>query len=64
VAGKQIIPVEEAVGKYRAAADVRDDLDLILLSLRGPMPVVPSGELDEAIKEQMRTLRPEQMWRS
>jgi 2-methylisocitrate lyase-like PEP mutase family enzyme len=27
VAGKQIIPVEEAAGKYRAAAKVRDELD-------------------------------------
>lgn len=27
VAGKQIVPIEEAVGKYRAAAKVRDELD-------------------------------------
>ena len=27
VAGKQIIPIEEEVGKYRAAAKVRDELD-------------------------------------
>lgn len=27
VAGKQIIPLEEAVGKYRAAAKIRDELD-------------------------------------
>ena len=27
VAGKQVVPMEEAVGKYRAAADVRKELD-------------------------------------
>lgn len=51
VAGKELIPIEEAVGKYRAAAKTRDeyDKDFILIArtdARGAL----GGGLDEAIK--------------
>lgn len=51
VAGKQIISREEAVGKIRAASDVRDDLDedFVLMARCDAIGAV-SGSLDEAIE--------------
>ena len=50
VSGKQIIPVEEAVGKYRAASDVRDqfDPDFVIVA-RTDARGVAGGSLDDAI---------------
>jgi 2-methylisocitrate lyase-like PEP mutase family enzyme len=51
VAGRQVIPMEEAVGKYRAAADVRDreDPDFVLIA-RTDARGAHGGSLDEAIR--------------
>lgn len=51
VSGKELVPIEEAVGKYRAAAKVRDeyDKDFVIIArtdARGAL----GGSLDEAIK--------------
>lgn len=50
VEGKQVISKEEAVGKFRAAADVRDeyDSDLVLIA-RTDVRSAPDGSLDAAI---------------
>jgi 2-methylisocitrate lyase-like PEP mutase family enzyme len=51
VAGRQVIPVEEAVGKYRAAAAARDeaDPDFVLIA-RTDARGAHGGSLDEAIR--------------
>src|SRR3546814_18232384 len=51
VYGKQIIPLSEAVGKYRAAVKVRDDLDKdVVLVARCDARGVAGGGLDEVIR--------------
>jgi 2-methylisocitrate lyase-like PEP mutase family enzyme len=51
VAGKQVIPVEEAVGKYRAAAKVRDEIDPDFLILaRTDARGVAGGTVDDVIE--------------
>jgi 2-methylisocitrate lyase-like PEP mutase family enzyme len=51
VAGKQVIPIEEAVGKYRAAAKVRDELDPNFLILaRTDARGVAGGSIDDVIE--------------
>ena len=51
VAGKQVIPVEEAVGKYRAAAKVRDEIDPNFLILaRTDARGVAGGSIDDVIE--------------
>jgi 2-methylisocitrate lyase-like PEP mutase family enzyme len=51
VSGKQIIPLEEAVGKFRAAAKVRDELDpdFVLIARTDARGVV-GGSVDEVIR--------------
>lgn len=50
VAGKEVIPIEEAVGKYRAAARVRDELDPdFLLLARTDARGVAGGTFDDVI---------------
>lgn len=50
VAGRIVIPLEEAVGKYRAAADVRDQLDPdFVLIARTDARGAHGGTLDDAI---------------
>jgi len=51
VAGRQVIPVGEAVGKYRAAATARDeaDRDFVLIA-RTDARGAHGGSLDEAIR--------------
>jgi len=51
VAGRQVIPIDEAIGKYRAAADARDaaDLDFLLIA-RTDARGAHGGSLDEAIR--------------
>src|SRR5678816_2858786 len=51
VAGRQVIPIEEAAGKYRAAAQARDeaDPDFILIA-RTDARGAHGGSLDEAIR--------------
>ena len=51
VAGRQVIPIEEAVGKYRAAAQARDeaDPDFVLIA-RTDARGAHGGSLDEAIR--------------
>jgi 2-methylisocitrate lyase-like PEP mutase family enzyme len=51
VAGKQVIPIEEAVGKYRAAADERDKLDpdFVLVARTDGRGAV-GGSVEEAVK--------------
>jgi 2-methylisocitrate lyase-like PEP mutase family enzyme len=51
VKGKELIPVEEAVGKYRAALDVRDELDpdfIIMARTDGRGAV--GGSLEEVVR--------------
>jgi len=51
VKGKELIPIEEAIGKYRAALDVRDELDpdfIIMARTDGRGAV--GGSLEEAIR--------------
>jgi 2-methylisocitrate lyase-like PEP mutase family enzyme len=51
VAGKELIPIEEAVGKLRAAADVRKTLDPdFVLVARTDARGAVGGGLDEAIR--------------
>lgn len=58
VAGKQIIPVEEAVGKYRAAVDVRDELDPdFVIVARTDARGALGGGLEEAINRANTYLR-------
>jgi 2-methylisocitrate lyase-like PEP mutase family enzyme len=51
VAGRQVIPIEEAAGKYRAAAQARDeaDPDFVLIA-RTDARGAHGGSLDEAIR--------------
>ena len=50
VEGKQVVSVEEAVGKFRAAADVRDEVrpDLVLIA-RTDARGAPGGTIEDAI---------------
>jgi 2-methylisocitrate lyase-like PEP mutase family enzyme len=48
VAGRMVIPLEEAVGKYRAADTVRRDLDPDFVSIA--RPDAHGGSLDKAIR--------------
>jgi 2-methylisocitrate lyase-like PEP mutase family enzyme len=51
VAGRRVIPLDEAVGKYRAAAAVRRDLDPdFVLIARTDARGAHGGSLDEAIR--------------
>src|SRR6266852_7722380 len=51
VAGKEIISLEEAVGKYRAAVKVRDELDPdFILIARTDARGVAGGSVDEVIR--------------
>jgi 2-methylisocitrate lyase-like PEP mutase family enzyme len=51
VAGRRVIPIEEAVGKYRAAAAVRRDLDPdFVLIARTDARGAHGGSLDESIR--------------
>lgn len=51
VKGKQLISVEEAVGKYRAVCDVRDELDPdFIIMARTDARGAVGGSLDEAIR--------------
>jgi 2-methylisocitrate lyase-like PEP mutase family enzyme len=51
VAGRRVIPIEEAVGKYRAAAAVRADLDPdFVVVARTDARGAHGGSLDEAIR--------------
>ena len=50
VAGKEVLPIEEAVGKYRAASKVRDELDKDFMILaRTDARGVAGGTLDDVI---------------
>ena len=50
VAGRQVIPLEEAAGKYRAAADARDSLDPdFVIIARTDARGARGGSLEEAI---------------
>lgn len=51
VKGKEIVPLEEAVGKYRAALDVRDELDpdFIIIARTDARGAV-GGSLEEVIR--------------
>jgi 2-methylisocitrate lyase-like PEP mutase family enzyme len=58
VAGRRVIPIEEAVGKYRAAAAVRRDLDPdFVLIARTDARGAHGGSLDEAIHRANAYLR-------
>src|SRR5207244_7592915 len=51
VAGRRVIPIEEAVGKYRAADAVRRELDPdFVLVARTDARGATGGSLDEAIR--------------
>lgn len=51
VAGRQVIPIHEAVGKYRAAADARDEIDPdFVLIARTDARGAHGGNLDIAIE--------------
>lgn len=51
VAGKQVIPLEEAVGKYRAALEVRNELDPdFVIVARTDARGAVGGSLEEAIR--------------
>jgi 2-methylisocitrate lyase-like PEP mutase family enzyme len=51
VAGKEIIPLEEAVGKYRAAVKVRNELDRdFVLIARTDARGIAGGSVDEVIR--------------
>lgn len=51
VAGKQVIPLEEAAGKYRAVVKVRDELDPdVILVARCDARGVAGGSLDEVVR--------------
>jgi 2-methylisocitrate lyase-like PEP mutase family enzyme len=49
VAGKMIVPVEEAVGKLKAALDARKDPDFVIMARTDAVAAVGGG-LDEAIR--------------
>lgn len=49
VAGKMIIPIEEAVGKLKAALDAREDPDFVIMA-RTDAVAAAGGGLDEAIR--------------
>lgn len=50
MAGKQVIPVQEALGKFRAAVEVRDDLDPdFVIVARTDARGAVGGSLEEAI---------------
>lgn len=48
-AGKEIIPLEEAVGKIRAALDAREDKDFLIIARTDAVAAVGGG-IEEAIK--------------
>jgi len=51
VKGKEVIPLEEAVGKYRAAIDVRNELDPdFIIMARTDARGAAGGSLDEVIR--------------
>lgn len=51
IAGKEVIPIDEAVAKYRAAADARDEYDPdFLLIARTDSRSAVGGSLEEAIR--------------
>ncbi|MCL5951282.1 MAG: isocitrate lyase/PEP mutase family protein [Chloroflexi bacterium] len=51
IAGKQVIPIEEAVGKYRAAADAKNEIDPdFVVIARSDARTAAGGSLDEAIQ--------------
>jgi 2-methylisocitrate lyase-like PEP mutase family enzyme len=51
VEGKQVISAEEAIGKFEAAADTRDEYDeSFIIIARTDARGAPEGTLDEAIK--------------
>jgi 2-methylisocitrate lyase-like PEP mutase family enzyme len=51
VKGKELIPLEEAVGKYRAALDARDELDLdFIIMARTDARGAVGGSLEEVIR--------------
>ena len=51
VAGKEVLPIEEAVGKYRAAIDVRNELDVdFIIMARTDSRTAVGGSLDEVIR--------------
>lgn len=51
VKGKEVIPVEEAVGKFRAAVDVRNELDKdFVIMARTDARTAVGGSLEEAIR--------------
>ena len=57
VAGRRVIPLEEAVGKYRAAAAVRRDLDPdFVVIARTDARGAHGGSLDEAIRRATASL--------
>jgi len=49
LAGKEIIPIEEAVGKIRAAVDAKSDKDFIVIARTDAITAVGGG-FDEALK--------------
>jgi 2-methylisocitrate lyase-like PEP mutase family enzyme len=58
VKGKELIPVEEAVGKYRAACDVRDDLDPdFVIMARTDARGAVGGGMDEVLRRGEAYLR-------
>jgi 2-methylisocitrate lyase-like PEP mutase family enzyme len=58
VKGKEIIPIEEAVGKYRAAIDVRDDIDPdFVIMARTDAGGAVGGSLDEVLRRGEAYLR-------
>ncbi len=51
VAGKQVIPMEEAIGKYQAAVDARNELDPdFVIVARTDARGASGGSIDEAIR--------------
>jgi len=51
VAGKEVVSIEEAVGKYRAAIDVRNELDPdFIIMARTDSRTAVGGSLDEVIR--------------
>jgi len=51
VTGKEVIPVEEAVGKYKAAIDVRNELDPdFIIMARTDVRTAVGGSLEKVIQ--------------
>lgn len=51
VKGKQVIPIEEAVGKYRAAVDIRNEMDPdFIIMARCDARGVAGGSMEEVIR--------------